>query len=152
MTTYFRNLFAYDSTVNRQLLESLRDLSSVDPEARDLFAHLLASKKVWITRLNGADTSGLAIWPELSWSECEDLIEENRDAYESFLTATTGEELKAEVTYRNSKGTVFETPARDILSHVLIHGGYHRGQIAKKVREAGEEPINTDYITHVRNL
>jgi len=35
---------------------------------------------------------------------------------------------------------------------VALHGSYHRGQVAAAVRAAGGEPVNTDYITYVREL
>lgn len=152
MSEYFSRLYDYDSTVNRQLLEHLRGLDSIDEESPGLLAHILASKNVWITRLNGEDSSDLVIWPELSWDECAALITSNREAYQDFLAGLTDEALAEEVQYQNSSGTVFETPARDILTHVLVHGGHHRGQIAQNVRRSGGEPINTDYITYVRNL
>lgn len=31
-----------------------------------------------------------------------------------------------------------------------IYGAYHRGQIARAHRAAGETPVNTDFITFVR--
>ncbi|HEY6147556.1 MAG TPA: DinB family protein [Thermoanaerobaculia bacterium] len=34
--------------------------------------------------------------------------------------------------------------------HVVIHGGYHRGQIAAELRAAGFTPAYTDYIEAVR--
>jgi uncharacterized damage-inducible protein DinB len=33
-----------------------------------------------------------------------------------------------------------------------MHGSYHRGQLARAVREAGAQPINTDFINYVRQL
>jgi len=38
-----------------------------------------------------------------------------------------------------------------ILSHVIIHGGYHRGQIAILLRQAGSDPAVTDFIAYVRS-
>jgi len=37
-----------------------------------------------------------------------------------------------------------------ILTHVVLHGAYHRGQIATIVRGSGETPAYTDYIHCVR--
>ncbi|MGH9479278.1 MAG: DinB family protein [Terriglobales bacterium] len=34
----------------------------------------------------------------------------------------------------------------DILMHVALHSGYHRGQIAADMRSGGLEPAYTDYI------
>ena len=38
----------------------------------------------------------------------------------------------------------------DILTHVLLHSAYHRGQIASQVRAGGEQPAYTDFIHAVR--
>lgn len=111
---------------------------------------MLVAKKVWIKRLRSEDGSGVAIWPTLSFDECETLIEENRDTFQTYFRRKSGADLQTSTRYRNSKGIESENPVQDILMHVLIHGGYHRGQIAKAVREAGEEPINTDYIIYIR--
>ena len=58
--------------------------------------------------------------------------------------------LDAPVAYTNSSGTAFETPLRDILTHVVNHGTHHRAQIALVLREAGIAPPATDYIYFVR--
>ena len=147
---YFRILYEYDSNMNAQVLDLLQKVNEVDARTRQVFAHLLVAKKVWITRLQGGNTTGLIIWPAMSWRDCEVLIAENQQAYLEYLQDTTDESLIAEVPYTNSTGAVFSTSARDILTHVLIHSGYHRGQIAAAIRRQGDEPINTDYITFVR--
>jgi len=54
------------------------------------------------------------------------------------------------VTYRNSKGRRYESSVADIVMHVSMHGGYHRGQIARQLRAAGREPPYTDYIQFTR--
>ena len=38
-----------------------------------------------------------------------------------------------------------------VLTHVALHGSYHRGQIAALIRSGGDEPINTDYIMWLRS-
>jgi uncharacterized damage-inducible protein DinB len=58
--------------------------------------------------------------------------------------------LNTTMTYRNSKGLEFTNSVGDTLTHVWLHGSYHRGQIAQAIRRAGHEPVNTDFITFVR--
>jgi uncharacterized damage-inducible protein DinB len=141
-------LFAYDADANRRLLTALRDSDAAKRE-RDVLAHLLTAKQVWLARLEGQPWTG-AIWPDLSWDECADLVAENRTGYADYLGALAADAFENAVVYRNSRGERFETPRRDILMHVLIHGGYHRGQLARALRDAGHAPPNTDYITYVR--
>lgn len=149
-TNYLLSMFEYDSTVNARELELLRSFPSIDDRTMHIFAHLLTAKKVWITRLRGKDSSGLRVWPTLDLNECGGLIEENRTGYQDFLQNMTVQQLEENIRYKNSKGTEYENSVQDILMHVLIHSGYHRGQIARAVRESGGEPIITDYIFYIR--
>ncbi|NBC67088.1 MAG: damage-inducible protein DinB [Bacteroidetes bacterium] len=146
---YFIDLFDYDSTSNQRLLNLLIEIKH--DKSRLVFAHLLAAKKIWLERLKGENTY-IKVCPDLKYSECKNLIKENRKTYRQYLSKQSDRNLLDLVFYQNSKGKKFETPIRDILTHVLIHGGYHRGQIANYVRESGGEPINTDYITYVRDM
>ena len=51
----------------------------------------------------------------------------------------------------NSKGQSWTSRVEDVLTHVLLHGAYHRGQIASALREAGLTPPYTDYIHATRS-
>lgn len=146
---YLIGLFDYDSDVNQKLLGALRDTPEVGEPAMNVFAHLLAAKKVWMARLSGEQPS-IPVWPSLDLDACAALIEENRAAYTTYLQDRSAEHLAADVQYQNSKGVAFRNQARDILMHVLVHSGYHRGQIAQSVRQAGGEPVNTGYIFYRR--
>jgi uncharacterized damage-inducible protein DinB len=54
--------------------------------------------------------------------------------------------------YRNQSDQEFSTSIVDILTHVVIHGSYHRGQIAKILGRAGAAAPMTDYIAYVREF
>lgn len=149
-TAYFARLFAYDTAMNRQVLELLCAQAEVDERTRMVFAHLLQAKKLWLWRMRGDDYKNLIVWPELSWEECRAMIDESDRDWKTFLEELSNDDLAHDVAYSNSRGEEFRTPMRDIMTHVLIHGGYHRGQIASAVRRAGGDPINTDYITYTR--
>ena len=58
--------------------------------------------------------------------------------------------LDDQVEYRNSKGELWRSRVEDILTHVLFHSTYHRGQIALLMRASGMEPAYTDFIHAVR--
>lgn len=147
---YFARLFDYDSAMNRQVLELLRARPDTDERTRRIFAHLLQANRLWLRRISGREYMSMVIWPELSWEECGKLIDEEEGNWREYLNGLSNDDLSRIAVYNNSKGEEFRTPVRDILTHVLIHGGYHRGQVAYAVRSAGGEPINTDYITYTR--
>jgi len=64
-----------------------------------------------------------------------------------------GEEgLSSIVKYSNFRGDEFKTPAAEILTHVTMHGTYHRGQMATAMRAEGHTPADTDFITFARTV
>jgi len=145
-----QKLFAYDMWSISRILDSLLSSSSPNQRALGLLAHLLVSEKIWLLRLQGQDTSAIDKSPELSLAECESLAKENQRAYADFLGSLNKDDLDWLVKYRNFSGTKFDTAMGDILTHVVLHGTYHRGQIATAMRAAGLIPVDTDFITFVR--
>ncbi|MEF2278042.1 DinB family protein [Deinococcus sp. YIM 134068] len=135
---------------NRRVLDALRGQTDPPPQALRLLAHLLAAEHVWLRRLRGEDAGTLPIWPDWDLNTCEERFMESVEAYRVFLSALSDMGLEEVVTYPNSTGKVFQTSVGDILQHVFSHGAYHRGQIALLMRQAGREPVNTDFITFTR--
>ena len=150
MKDHLMDLFEYDHWANTRWLDCLRSLDDVPPRVHALMAHLPATKRVWITRLRGEDSSDVPIWPSLDWNACAHLLNATYDDYQVFLNQCSAYDLKSAAAYRNSRGTEFQTPVREVLMHVITHGHYHRGQIAQAIRQQGDEPVNTDYITYTR--
>lgn len=150
MIAHIRRLYDHLFWADRRVLERLRESDSVAEASLRLFAHVLAAEQVWLARLLGEDTAAFEIWPGLSLGECAALADRNRFEYARYLLALTEQELARVVAYRNSRALEFLTPVREILTHVALHGSYHRGQIALALRSSGGEPVNTDYITFTR--
>jgi uncharacterized damage-inducible protein DinB len=148
MLEAIKRLFAYDAWANARALDSLR--AAHDSKTLAPLAHLLVSEKIWLMRLRGEDTSAVDKSPELSHAECESLALELRASYSSYLDSMNEGDLGSPLTYKNFKGTEFRTPVGEILTHVALHGTYHRGQVAKALRAEGAAPSDTDYITFVR--
>ncbi|KRE39996.1 hypothetical protein ASG81_18930 [Paenibacillus sp. Soil522] len=117
-----------------------------------LLAHILAAEKVWLARINGEDAAAISIWPEYTLEQCEHVREHNKIGYQTFLSQLKEADFTKIISYQNSKGIAFNTTISDILTHVSLHGSYHRGQIAALLRQAGEAMVNTDYIAYVRQL
>jgi uncharacterized damage-inducible protein DinB len=148
MLELIKRLFAYDAWANARALGALKDAQSQTALAP--LAHLLVSEKIWLMRLRGEDTSVVDKSPGLSHAECASLFEEMRASYGSYISSLGEDDLGSKLTYRNFKGTEFRTPVGEILTHVAMHGAYHRGQVAKAMRAEGHAPADTDFITFVR--
>lgn len=126
-----------------------------DPEAAArlaecvrLYAHIVAAETIWLARLTGNAVMPASPFPEWNLAEARARSEEVLPKYERFLVEET--DFRRIVEYKTSAGTPYATAAADILTHVFLHGSYHRGQINARLRGAGFEPTNVDYITFVR--
>jgi uncharacterized damage-inducible protein DinB len=149
MTDYYANLFRYTAWADRRVLGALRTQPAAHPEALPLFAHVLAGEHVWLSRIRGVELR-VAVWPTLSPDECEALLEENAAGYAELVRGVPADGFGKLIRYRTLKGVEYQTPLGDILTHVVTHGGYHRGQIAKAIGRAGGTSVDTDYIIFVR--
>jgi uncharacterized damage-inducible protein DinB len=147
--TDFQRLLEYDAWANREALSSLRAAGIPPAKALRLLSHLVGAGRLWIARLEGSTGKPPAVWPELSLEEAAAGVEELARRWRP-LAQPGGADLDRRVSYTNSKGEPWTSSVGDILMHVVLHGSYHRGQIASELRAAGFTPAYTDYIEAVR--
>ena len=84
--------------------------------------------------------------PALTVERCETECGALGTAWAAFVESAEPGHLGDVVSYVNSKGEAWRSTVGDILTHVVLHSSYHRGQIAMLVRAAGGEPAITDLI------
>jgi uncharacterized damage-inducible protein DinB len=149
MKDHFTRLFQHLEWADARVLESLRLAQNPQKRAQDLYAHILGPEHVWLSRINGT-TRRVDVWPVLTLDECEGLGKENTAGFRDLVSRLTPDLLEKPITYRNSAGDEFTSTVEDILTHVAMHGSYHRGQIAASLRAGGDSPSPTDYIAFVR--
>lgn len=146
-----RHQLAYNESANRRVFDAFGKPENQSPQAARLFAHLLLTEKMYLLRmLRDEDTTGFDFWQYSTLAECEALIGENSSAYATFLEDLIEEDLSRIATYKNSKGVEYRNTYREMLTHVLAHSAYHRGQVAWVIREDGGTPAYTDYIAFLR--
>jgi uncharacterized damage-inducible protein DinB len=147
LSTLLERLVDYDVWANGETLQSLKQGTT---PARSLrwIGHIIGAEFLWLARMHGRP-SDLAVWPDLTVKECEARMRQ--------LPRGLGEALQElsqtpnrPVGYTNSKGEPWTNTVEEILTHVVIHSTYHRGQIASDLRNAGLEPAYTDYIHALR--
>jgi len=146
---HFTALFNHMEWADQRVLASLRDAATIPPRVLEVYSHVLGSEHVWLSRINGL-APRFAVWPALSVDEAERLGAANVEGYRLIVSAISADRLNAPITYRNSAGDQFTSTLDDILTHVALHGSYHRGQIAIALRAAGQVPNATDYIAFRR--
>lgn len=155
---HFLDLLRYDDWAYGRLLAFLREVA---PEAEHgaatlpdlgqcvrLLGHLARSRAAWLARVEGTPQ------PSAFWADDDTLagieasLRASADGWRRLLEAADG--FEQHVAYVNTQGASFTSTLREILTHVVNHGTYHRGQIAQTLRAAGLAPVATDYIVYAR--
>jgi uncharacterized damage-inducible protein DinB len=147
MLDKLRQLFRYDDWANREVLAAF----PVPPPPRSLklLAHIIGTEYCWYSRIKG-EKAPIAIWPDLVVDGCRDHISRLSRIWSRDLAGMDEAALRVGVTYKNTKGEPWTNSVEDILTHVIMHSAYHRGQIAADMRASGHTPAYTDFIHAVR--
>jgi len=149
----FLRMFAYDDWANRECLAAMRAPESVPADSIRRIAHILSAQRLWLDRILKQPQS-TPVWPSSTTEDCLVLADQMSSAWQLYLTRIGNQfapgSLDDKIEYRNSKGELWSSRVEDILTHVLFHSAYHRGQIALQMRAAGIEPAHTDFIHAVR--
>ncbi len=149
LLSHLRRQFEYDFWANGEEVRLLSALPVPPRAAVRLLGHVIGAQVLWLDRLQNKPPR-LAVWPDLSPADWQARLQESEAAWRAYLAALSESELSSHCRYKNSKGEVWENSVLDILSHVLLHSAYHRGQIALELRCSGNTPAYTDYIHAVR--
>jgi uncharacterized damage-inducible protein DinB len=155
MSTTNEKLGAYGVWANETLLRHLDGLvaagATLPAGALRIFSHVLNAQAIWLGRLTNTP-SPVKVWQEHDLAGLHHWHEQTSERFHQYGINADETELNRLITYTNSIGEGYTSQVSDILTHVPVHGNYHRAQVAKELRAAGLEPINTDFITYCREL
>ncbi len=143
---HFLRMFVYDHWANRECLSAIAK-GNGSAEALRRIAHVLSAEKLWLERLRG-EPQTTPVWPSATVDQCVALADEMSQQWSKYVRECPGLDYKIE--YRNTRGEKWSSRVEDILTHVLMHSTYHRGQVALELRTSGAEPASTDFIHAVR--
>jgi len=149
LADYLRREFAYDEWANREVLNAIRTGGGTDERSLQLMSHILAAEQVWLDRLKQQPQS-VPVWPKPDLSQCEAQAAELGSKWLEFLDLITAGDVSQSISYKNSRGEAWTSTIVDVLTHVVMHSAYHRGQIASHMRASGQTPAYTDFIHGVR--
>ncbi|MEK3795239.1 DinB family protein [Paenibacillus sp. FSL R7-0204] len=134
-----------------RILDALEASHTKDAELLKLVRHVAVAEQVWLSRLQGKDSTQYALWEEAEdLTAIRRMFEANAKEYRSYTGKLEESALDQMISYNSQNGRSFQTSIRDILLQVLLHGQYHRGQINRALRMEGAESAPVDYITFVR--
>lgn len=148
---YLRRQFAYDAWANAEVLAAINVGGPGAPPARplQLLAHILSAQRLWLERIRQQPQT-LAVWPEFDRDLCEAQVADLAQIWHGYFAQLSRAELLRKIAYKNSKGEPWSSTVQDVLTHILMHSAYHRGQIASLMRAGGGTPAYTDFIHAVR--
>jgi uncharacterized damage-inducible protein DinB len=146
---HLRRQFTYDAWANREVLVHLKTSSRPVARPLQLLAHILSAEQLWLERM-GRRSQSQPVWPEFAVDQCEAQIAECAQQWQVLFAQLDPARLYENIAYKNSKAEPWSSTVQDILTHVLLHSAYHRGQIASHVRAGGEQTAPTDFILAVR--
>ncbi len=156
MLNHIRRLYAYTRWGNDQVVgacekiptdDLARDLGGSFPSVLATLEHLAAADWVWLERWHGRSPGGFP--DDLDTSSLESLVlhwrdlQDQRDAW----LATLGDaDMDRTLSYRNTAGVRQEGRLVDLLTHVVNHSTYHRGQVVTYLRQLGHAAPSTDLV------
>jgi uncharacterized damage-inducible protein DinB len=149
LVQYFRDLFSYNDWANREVLRALETSEDRPERSVSRFAHILSAERLWLERLQSQKQS-YPVWPEFDLTKARSEVTELAKLWKDYLDSTDESALYETITYRNTKGESWTDQKQHVLTHLVMHSAYHRGQIAADMRSAGLTPAYTDFIHAVR--
>lgn len=149
MKDYFFNLLAFDYWTNVRLIQAMQTTTDIPQRAKDLFNHLLATTRVWKSRMVG-EMQNVEVWQEFKEEDWPQLLDQNYHLMKSFLEGLEEADLYRKVRYYNTKGISYETVISAIFTHLIVHSAYHQGQIVSLVKPFLISPPDLMYITYTR--
>ena len=129
-----------------------RQVDSSFKSVRDTVAHIYAADMVWYTRWLGESPGSLIAYdsfPDVTslrkaWIDLEGKVR-------AFVEGLGEAGVSRVFEYKLLSGATGATPFSQMLTHVVNHGSYHRGQVTTLLRQLGAvPPKSTDMITFYR--
>lgn len=144
-----RQLWQHSVWADEELLRALSAVEGEQDEAWREYLHVLGAEEVWLARLEQR-AAQTPVWPSLPQADAVALRATIADGYAVFLEQLDDGALHRTVAYSTSDGRQFTNTIGDIVTHVALHGQYHRGRVNLLLRQRQMIPAPMDYIAFVR--
>jgi uncharacterized damage-inducible protein DinB len=153
MVECFRRWFEYEKDSHTKTLRSFQtvpDAECASPafqKAVNLFAHIVAARKMWLFRFGVSSEAIKDLFPQnVAVENLASLADEMQAAWSSYLERVDEQELGRVFAYQSIDGKGFQNTVEDIFTQLFGHSWYHRGQIAQLIKSLGGEPAVTDFV------
>lgn len=141
----FKRLFRYEAWATARTFEYVKKMSDPPADVLKLLAHNVAAQELWYNRLTGEGPVPKDYWQEMPLEECRQRQDKMRERWEQYFAKTPEARFGETIHYVRLEKPCTNLVA-DVLTHMITHSMYHRGQIAWLVRKAGGDPMPTDFV------
>ncbi|HKP84544.1 MAG TPA: DinB family protein [Blastocatellia bacterium] len=148
----YRRWFEYEMDAHSKVLESLEAANAQGPspsfqKAYDLFAHVVAARRLWLYRFGMLEEGPRDLFPkDVPLETLRPITEETQALWSAYFSRVDDVELARVFEYVSLDAGAFRNSVEDILTQLFGHSWYHRGQIALLLRSGGGEPAATDFV------
>lgn len=137
----------YDQWAALRICETAMNAGEIPERFAVLISHVLAAQTIWLDRMEGKTASGdvWPLYPKETWAE---RINGNSERLFAFISSCA--DFNRTIDYTNTQGKAFRNSVNQILSHLFMHGQYHRGQMMQLLRPHVEKAPALDMISYFR--
>ena len=152
---YFLSLLDYNSWANNQFFKVLVELPEVEVNKhrqsfmnsiRNSLNHLLVIDKVWLANMK-KEKHIFTNLQTILFENMNDLWEEKKiteNEIRGYVTTLNEDEMEEIIEFELIGGNKSSLPRFMIITHLITHGGYHRGIIAEMCGKIPLPPIAQD--------
>jgi uncharacterized damage-inducible protein DinB len=149
LKNHFLKMFRHMEWSNIRILELLKDEDISSGKAIELMSHIVIAEDTWYKRIKNEFYDN-KFWNILSLDDCKRLAVITNVKFIKYISSLSEDDFHWKIAYKTSRGEYYETSIEDVLTHIGLHGMYHRGQIMQLMRNSGKDVIGTDYVMFIR--
>lgn len=152
MKIFFESLYNYNQWANDSVLNSVISQKISDEKVIKILNHIISAQILWYDRMTGRGDNLIAPWHTFPNEKLSEEFLNNTNQWLKLISEADESFWNMKFSYKNSYGDSFKSSNTDVLTHVINHSSYHRGQMAFRIRELGFDPVLTDYIVYQRSV
>jgi uncharacterized damage-inducible protein DinB len=146
---HFLKLFRHMKWADIRVLKLLEQENISSGKVVELISHIVLTEDTWYKRITNEFYDN-KFWKILTIEECRKIVDDTNLKFMNYILSLSESDFQKKISYKNSRGIDYMTSVEGILTHVALHGMYHRGQIMLLMRNSGQEVIETDYVVYIR--
>lgn len=149
-------LIPYHAWAGKKVLEQVGKLDDTSlvkefggsfPSIRLTLLHMLQADYRWLHRFKGKPIVDIPKeWNDLGARAIIDMLLSVHQELVGQVKSMTDENHV--IRFTTAKGDTYEMPFAVLVTHVVNHGTYHRGQLVNMIRMAGGQAVGTDYFLY----